>query len=118
MARLARERLGAFEDYFRRYGGEPAWGFLVKLGYRTDHAASDDDREHLWFEVHAIEPGRVEATLLNEPYDVARMKEGDRDSHDLELLTDWTVLCQYGRFAPDNISLLAKEIAKGEPPQT
>jgi len=117
MARLAREKLDAFVQCFGQYGQLEEWVFLMKFGYTVDGAETDDDCEHLWFQVHTIEPTRVEATLVNQPYDIARMNEGDRGWHDLDLLTDWTILCAYGRFGPDRISLLAGEIAKGPPPE-
>jgi len=112
MTGLARERLAVFDGYFRQYAEAEDWAFLVKLGYKIDDAQDEGDREHLWFEVHAIEDDRVDAVLVNQPYYIARMQEGDRDWHDLGLLTDWAIICKYGQYNPDKISLLEKELTK------
>lgn len=119
MSAMARERLGEFLRRFQEHGQQTDdWVFLVKLGYRVDGGQSDKDREHLWFQVHAIDGQRVEATLVNEPYDIAAMHDGDRGWHDLSLLTDWTVMSKFGRFGPDEIFLLDKLIQEkaGEAP--
>jgi hypothetical protein len=67
---------------------------VVKLGYRTDGAKDDSDREHMWFEFHGMSGNQIDATLLNQPFNIARLKEGDRRLHALDLLTDWSI------FAP------------------
>ncbi len=112
MSSLAHERLDHFRRYFTQYRDAEGWSFLVKLGYKVDQAADDTEREHLWFMVHELEAARVDATLLNQPYNIARMNEGDRKWHSLDLLTDWAVMCKHGAFSPDKISLLEKELAK------
>jgi hypothetical protein len=71
--------------------------------YDADGAEEREDREHLWFRVHGQSPGSVDATLLNEPYRVAKLTEGMRGLHSLDLLSDWGVLCPHGRFSPDNV---------------
>jgi hypothetical protein len=78
---------------------------LVKLGYRVDGATSDQDREHLWFEVHRILGDRLDATLLNRPFRIARMDVGDRDLHPIELLTDWNLQTPVGAITPGGLSL-------------
>jgi hypothetical protein len=104
MSLLARERLPRFVSLVERYvGDEESWVFLVKLGFPVDDADTDMEREHLWFQVHGVQTGRVDATLLNEPYGIARMSEGDRDLHELELLSDWSVICQHGKYDPDTV---------------
>ena len=103
MALFASERLPRFLDLFARFGEESDWMFLVKLGYDADGAEEREDREHLWFRVHGQRPGAVDATLLNEPYRVAKLSEGMRGEHSLDLLSDWGVLCPHGRFSPDNV---------------
>ncbi|MCA9669875.1 MAG: DUF4026 domain-containing protein [Myxococcales bacterium] len=121
-AALARERLPRFRALYERFSedktdeGEKAWLFLVKLGYTIDGAESETDREHLWFEIHAMSDERVEATLLNEPYSIASMREGQRGEHSLSKLSDWTVLCEHGRFEPDTIRELERLLEKESNP--
>ncbi len=109
MGLLAQDRLGAFLDLQRQHGASPGWMFLVKLGYPVDKPASKGDREHLWFQVHAVLGSQVDATLTNEPYAVARLKKGKRGTHPLDLLSDWMIINRSGQFSPDSLHLLRKD---------
>ncbi len=108
MTLLASERLPRFLRLFERFGNSEGWMFLVKLGYAVDGAENINDREHLWFEVHGYESGEIVATLLNQPYRIARMSEGQRARHSLDKLSDWSVMCESGRFDPSNIATLER----------
>ncbi len=112
MAALALERLDRFAELFAGNAGTEDWVFLVKLGYQVDDAQEEDDREHLWFEVHHLHGDRCEATLLNEPYGISTMHEGHRGEHELSLLTDWQILCPYGRFSADTVIHLQHELER------
>lgn len=79
---------------------------LVKLGVTIDGAASQQDREHMWFEVHEFpDDSTVDATLLNEPFHIARLRAGQRGKFGLELLTDWTIMTPAGSITPRNLGL-------------
>ena len=140
MALLAAERLGRFAALQARFGEREGWRFLVKLGYpitdadaganlraggcgaraseeaagqdAADAEAAGEAREHLWFDVHAVEGDRVEATLLNAPYHVPTLACGDRGWHDLALLSDWVVLGPHGQYGPDAIHALEDAVAE------
>jgi hypothetical protein len=112
---LAKEHLPDFVELFGRHGASPDWHFIVKLGYRVDGAADGLAREHLWFEVHALEGASCSATLMNEPLQVRALKAGHRGSHDLGLLSDWQIFCPHGRFGPDTLSLLRAKLAGAAP---
>jgi hypothetical protein len=73
---------------------------LVKLGYPIDGDPSGERREHLWFEVHGMGPEGIDATLMNAPFDIARMHEGQRGLHSPELLSEWAILTPVGRVDP------------------
>jgi hypothetical protein len=115
MAALARERLPRFASLFDENATEEDWVFLVKLGYPVDDADEAEDREHLWFQVHHLSGASCEATLLNEPYGVSGMHEGERAEHDLGLLTDWQILCPHGRFSADTVVHLQRLLDRGSP---
>ena len=76
---------------------------IVKLAYEVDNGEKGE-REHLWFEVHRILDGRVDATLANEPFRIAAMKAGQRAEYDLDRLTDWAILSPEGQMSPRNFS--------------
>lgn len=115
MALVARERLVRFQDLHQRYGATADWLFLVKLGYPVDDPEQEDDREHLWFEVRSFAGDHVEAVLLNEPVEIAAMREGELGRHSLALLSDWAVACGHGRFDPDTVGDLERIL--GGPPR-
>jgi len=113
MSMLAQERLGAFLHLLENFGGTEDWMFLVKIGYPVDNAEDENDREHLWFQVHDTVANGVDATLINQPYGIARMKEGDRAQHTLEGMSDWNVFCRYGKFGPDTVVHLLRGLEAG-----
>lgn len=73
---------------------------LLKLAYDTDHGS----REHLWFECHELQDEHADATLVNSPFDIAAMREGDRALHSYERLSDWQILSPVGSMSPRNVS--------------
>ena len=106
MSMLAKETFPTLRRLVERFGSDEDWGFLAKLGYTVDDG---ENSEHLWFEVHAIANGQIEGTLLNQPYAVSRLSEGDRGWHPPDLLSDWMVNTPHGQFGPSSVGeLLAK----------
>jgi len=105
MSLLARERWPVFGMLQARHKADEDFTFLVKLGYEID-GGSQDEREHLWFEVSGIAPDLVTAKLINRPLQVAALKEGDEGQHELERLTDWTIFSPFGAFDPETAELL------------
>lgn len=104
MAERARGTIGLFDTMRQEFAfldPKP----VVKLGYAIDGAGDADDREHLWFEVHGIDGDRVDATLLNQPFSIARMQRGTRDSYDLSLLSDWSIFTPVGAITPRNLTM-------------
>ncbi len=72
---------------------------IVKLGYQVD-GGTPDDREHLWFTVHALHDDTIDATLDSPPFGIARFRPGDRRLHPVELLSDWTIMTPLGPISP------------------
>ncbi|GMU24816.1 MAG: hypothetical protein AMXMBFR13_48870 [Phycisphaerae bacterium] len=72
---------------------------IVKLGYPVD-GGHPTDREHLWFEVHKTCADCVDATLINAPHAIDRMKAGQRGRHPVEYLSDWSIMTPLGSISP------------------
>ena len=108
MKRLARERLPSFLALQSRFANDEKWDFTVKLGFPTGDGTS---AEHLWFEVHNATKRRVDVTLLNLPYNVPSLREGQRGSFDLRLLTDWTIDSPRGHYRPETVRQLERALA-------
>ncbi|OJU54231.1 MAG: hypothetical protein BGN96_16795 [Bacteroidales bacterium 45-6] len=124
MSALAKERFPYFERAFdyelkkkekrpffknlfakQRNDGEE-WSFLVKMGLYVGRGEAEDEREHLWFEVQAIGKGNVDGKLLNQPYWIDGLNEGDVKSYSLSLLTDWVIYSPDNTYTPDSSYLL------------
>lgn len=127
MRALALSQWDAFDNTFKKYGKKElpkksffgklfggkdkeeknAWGFLVKLGLVVDNADSENDKEHLWFEVLSIEGDKVTAKLLNQPYWIKKLKEGDVLTYPkTDVLTDWIIYGPESTYTPDSAYLL------------
>lgn len=127
MSTLAKERFSLFEKIFRRehkapekksflknlFGAkeeqQPGWTFLVKLGLVVDNPESGSDKEHLWYDVISIENGQIEGKLLNQPYWISGLNEGDIKTYPLEVLTDWVIYSPEYSYSPDSIYLLMED---------
>lgn len=100
MARRARQTyllFASFAKEFAEFDAKP----LAKIGYPVDGTnPADNDCEHMWFEVHRFGKDCVEATLLNQPFNIAKLKEGDKGVHALERLTDWAIFTPAGQINP------------------
>ena len=125
MSALAKERFGVFANVFSKEHKQPekksflkslfnskkeedeaGWTFLVKLGLIVDNSDSETDKEHLWYEVISIAGNQIEGKLLNQPYWIAALNEGDIKTYPLDLLTDWVIYSPDNTYTPDSIYLL------------
>jgi len=121
MSCLAKERFVMFREVFEKenpwkgkksfmknlFGskkpGDSPWAFLVKLGLTVDNAESENDKEHLWFEILSINDNEIEAKLLNQPYWIASIKEGGVYKYPVDLLTDWIIYGPESTYTSDSI---------------
>jgi len=104
-AARARDSLSLLEP-FRSEFADLQCVALVKMRYAPD--SRSDGSEHLWFEVHRVNGDRVDATLVNDPFDIASMKAGQRAHHDVDRLTDWTLLTPLGQLTPRTLEVARK----------
>jgi len=124
MSALATERFHSFEKVFRKEQKEPekqsffkkmfkakeedapAWTFLVKLGLTVDDPESGSEKEHLWFDVLSIDQGKITGKLLNQPYWISGLNEGDINTYTLDVLTDWIIYSLDNTYTSDSIYML------------
>lgn len=127
MSRLAKERFPYFLTIFEKHIKQPAksflkkifgkkeenkkqWSFIVKFGLVVDNANNHTEREHLWFSVISANSKEVEGKLLNAPYWIASLKEGDIKTFPLEVLTDWIIYDAEGnQYTPDSVYQLIED---------
>ncbi|PXV61020.1 uncharacterized protein DUF2314 [Dysgonomonas alginatilytica] len=127
MSRLAKDRFSYFLRIFEKHAKQPTksffkrllgkkeenenqWSFIVKFGLIVDNANNNTEREHLWFRAISADSETVEGKLLNAPYWIASLKEGDIKSYPIEVLTDWIIYDAEGnQYTPDSVYQLIDE---------
>jgi hypothetical protein len=77
---------------------------VVKIGYEVD--GSSTEQEYLWFEVHELLDDEIDATLGNEPFNIARMQAGQRARHPVSRLSDWQIFTPVGTINPRQTTAL------------
>lgn len=104
MKALARERF----HFVRELAENPENRILLKLGLIVDeeHREETNDTEHIWFELRSFEEEKFKAVLLQEPYYIAAMHQGDEGYYSLEDVTDWSVSTKDFRITPNTAYLL------------
>lgn len=86
------------------------WLFIVKLGLNVDEPQSASEREHLWFEVKGIDSdNNIEGKLMNQPYWISGLKEGDVQTYPVDLLTDFLIYGPDSTYSSDTIYELGFE---------
>lgn len=100
MAARARQTIDIFQGLIAEFGPDLPNG--LKIGYTT--ASDPTGKEHLWFEVHGFDGERVDATLMNQPFDVPALQQGQRGWHPIADVTDWIVSSPAGPMTPRNLS--------------
>jgi hypothetical protein len=98
MTRRARQTYGMFRQLNAEFADLKVKP-IVKIGLQIDGGKADD-LEHMWFEVHALNNDTIDATLINKPFNVSSIKQGDRKLHSLEVLTDWMLIGPTGNMNP------------------
>ena len=112
MAARAKATLDVFKALLAEFGpsGLPNG---MKIGFAT--ASDPASREHLWFEVHGFEGDRVDATLLNQPFDVPSLEQNARGWHPIADVSDWLIMSPAGPMTPRNLSAARRLRESGWP---
>ncbi len=106
MKSLAVERIDyVYENAFKNENK-----ILIKVGVEVDEGYKDEengfDTEHLWFELVDITKTTFTGVLLNQPYYIERLNEGDQFQFEDVDITDWIIYTSDDTIYPDTIYLL------------
>lgn len=105
------EKKGFLSQFLNSKEESSSWSFLVKLGFLVDKAETEEDKEHLWFEVISLDGDQITVKLINEPYWIAKLKEGEIYTYPLkEVLTDWIIYAPDTSYTPDQAYLLSEQL--------
>ncbi len=71
----------------------------LKMGIPTDDGES---REHMWFELHELGAETARAMLMNRPFQVSTMTQGETYEIELTKLSDWIMQTPAGPISPSS----------------
>lgn len=113
MAALAIERIDFLINAVTKLGAEAIvkYGIIVDDQYQNEEK---DAREFCWFKLESIEGDQIKGVLLNEPYYLDKVSEGDLISFPIKDVTDWQLYSEeYQIILPDTVYLLTSTDNEG-----
>lgn len=92
MSEFASERFKHFKFIYSRHQNDDQFYFLIKAGIEVEGENKiGSSHEHMWFEVKEVTENDFVGKLINQPYNVASMEEGETYTISLENLTDYRI---------------------------
>ena len=76
---------------------------MVKVACPVDSGEGD---EHIWFSVHNADQNGIDATCINQPYDVPNLHEGDRGRYGVGQITEWNMQTPLGTLSPSELGMI------------
>ena len=101
MKSLAIERFSYVEKALQNKESD----IIVKIGLQTDEN-DEDHLEHIWFKLLDSKEGKLKCKLLQEPYHVENMHEGDEGWYRIGEVTDWIIYEESFQINPGNVYIL------------
>ncbi|MGE8203829.1 DUF4026 domain-containing protein [Heyndrickxia sp. NPDC080065] len=97
----AKQSFGYFAEIFHAQKGTEGFQFIAKFGIPYD----EEEFEHMWFDMQEITEETINGILMNSPYYVTNMEEGNQYHLDFEQLTDWIIYAGEDVITPSNLYL-------------
>lgn len=105
---LAAEKLPVLARCMKRFAPEKGvWGYMMKIACTSP---STEETEHMWFIVESMDDESVTAELVNAPFFIPEMQNGEVYTLPLENVTDWCIYSSplQARIAPDDVFRLKR----------
>ncbi len=99
MKALAMERFDFVKEAFKDKDNK----ISIKIGLKVD---DDGNFEHIWFELLELKKDKFKAKLLQEPYNVDGIHEGDERWFTVDDVTDWIIYTKNFPVNPSNVYIL------------
>lgn len=116
MSALAKERFCYVEKIVKEKSANAEnIGILVKLGLPTlneDGTLDYENREHIWFELLSFEGEKFKARLIQEPYYIPDMHEGDEGVYSVSDVSDWKIYIDDKMITPEMVYCLDIKVKK------
>jgi uncharacterized protein YegJ (DUF2314 family) len=107
MSLFAKENFYYFENIFENQKNSNGWSFLVKIGCRYEED-SEDKFEHMWFEIEEVSENTVKGRLINTPYFIDDMKNGEVYELDREDMSDWIIYTPNMTINANNVYMYSR----------
>ena len=107
MSLFAKENFYYFENIFENQKNSNDWSFLVKIGCRYEED-SEEKFEHMWFDIKEITENTVKGALINTPYFINDMKNGQEYELSREDMSDWIIYTPSMRINANNVYMYNK----------
>lgn len=88
MSEMAQEKFALLKQCIQTYPPQEEWQYLMKFAC---HSEQTDETEHMWFNVKSIQDNVISAELINDPFNIPEMRNGEIYDMPLEQMTDWTI---------------------------
>lgn len=105
MAYNAKNTFGYFSNIFHIEQSNEDFRFLAKFGVSYEEGKS----EHMWFEMQEIAEDFIQGILINEPYFIEDMSEGNSYHLEFENLTEWVIYAGDAVIKPNNLYMFIGE---------
>ena len=105
MAYNAKNTFGYFSNIFHIEQSNEDFRFLAKFGVSYEEGKS----EHMWFEMQNITEDFIQGILINEPYFIKDMSEGNSYHLDFDNLTEWVIYAGDAVIKPNNLYMFIGE---------
>lgn len=102
MKELAIERFSYIKEAFKNKENH----IIIKIGLPVD---DDNNYEHIWFELIELDGEQFKAKLLQEPYDVKDIHEGDERTFTVNDITNWLIYTPSFTINPETVYLLERK---------
>ena len=107
MSMFAKENFYYFENIFDNQKNSSGWSFLVKIGCRYEED-SEERFEHMWFNIEEITESTVKGTLINTPYFINDMKNGEVYELSRNDMSDWIIYTPNMTINANNVYMYNK----------
>ncbi len=101
MKQLAIEKF----DYVKKAFQNKENNIIIKIGLPIDN---ENNFEHIWFELIELNEDQFKAKLLQEPYDVKDIHEGDERTFTVNDITNWLIYTPSFTIQPESVYLLER----------
>ena len=107
MSLFAKENFYYFENIFNNQKNSDGWSFLVKIGCRYEED-SEERFEHMWFDIEEITEKTVKGKLINTPYFIDDMNNGEIYELSRDDMSDWIIYTPNMTINANNVYMYNK----------